>query len=84
MTRLWPQGEPISVQADEQLTPQSFSWQGQHHPVQQIAKRWRVDQGWWRGRLWREYFKVATGSGLLVVLYRDFLSGEWFLQRVYD
>lgn len=84
MTRLWPQGEPITVQHDEQLAPRSFIWQGRRHPVQQIAKRWRVDQDWWRGRIWREYFKVATGSGLLVVLYRDFLSGEWFLQRVYD
>ena len=84
MTRLWPQGEPITVQADEQLAPRSFVWQGRRHPVEQIAKRWRVDQGWWQGRVWREYFKVATGSGLLVVLYRDFLSGEWFLQRVYD
>ena len=52
--------------------------------MQTIAKRWRVDVDWWRVRVWREYFKLATGTGLLVVIYRDLLSGGWYLQRLYD
>ncbi len=39
---------------------------------------------WWRVRIWREYFKLTTGTGLLVVIYRDLLSGAWYLQRLYD
>ncbi|MCB0209356.1 MAG: hypothetical protein KDJ52_08505 [Anaerolineae bacterium] len=52
--------------------------------MQYVAKRWRVDQDWWRGRIWREYFKLTTKTGLLVIIYRDLLTGEWFLQRLYD
>ena len=84
MTHLWPQGEPITVQSDPLLTPQVFTWQGRRHPVRQIAKRWRVDQEWWQGRIWREYFKLTTGTGLLVVIYRDLLTSAWYLQRLYD
>lgn len=84
MTYLWPRGQPISVQSDALATPQTFTWQGRTHPVQTVAKRWRVDHGWWRGRIWREYFKLTTQSGLLVIIYRDLLTGQWYLQRLYD
>ena len=84
MTRLWPDGEPIAVVSDDMETPQAFTWQGQTHAVQAIAKRWRVDQGWWRWRVWREYFKLTTDTGLLVIIYRDLLDGRWYLQRPYD
>jgi hypothetical protein len=84
VTYLWPDGELIAVEADSLRTPRAFIWQGRTHPVQAIAKRWRVDVDWWRVRVWREYFKLATGTGLLVVIYRDLLSGDWYLQRLYD
>jgi len=84
MTHLWPHGEPITVQSDAMITPQSFIWQGRSHPVQKVSKRWRVDRGWWRRRIWREYFKLTTQSGLLVIIYRDLLTGQWYLQRLYD
>ena len=54
------------------------------HPVQAVAKRWRVDQEWWQARIWREYFKLTTKTGLLVIIYRDLLTGDWYLQRLYD
>lgn len=84
MTRLWPQGEPITVESDGLLTPQVFIWREQVHPVQVVAKRWRVDVEWWQQRVWREYFKVTTQTGLLVIIYRDLLTGSWYLQRLYD
>jgi hypothetical protein len=84
VTHLWGAGEPITVQSDAAFAPLSFTWQGRSHPVERIAKRWRLDVNWWQQRIWREYFKVVTHSGLLVVLYRDWLTGEWFLQRLYD
>ena len=84
MTRLWPEGEGIEVDVDDEGAPLSFTWRGQRRRVQGIAKRWRVDEGWWRNRVWREYFKLATADGLLVLLYRDLLTGDWRLQRLYD
>lgn len=84
MTRLWPLGRPISVQADPLAVPLTFIWQGRIHRVCSVAKRWRVDQAWWQQRIWREYFKLSTDSGLLVIIYRDLLTGDWYLQRLYD
>jgi hypothetical protein len=84
MTYLWPKGEAITVKSDTHATPLVFTWQGQAHPVQAIAKRWRVDQGWWRKRVWREYFKVTTRTGLLVIIFREVQTGAWYLQRLYD
>ncbi len=72
------------VASDEGGTPRAFEWRGQIHPVGGIAKRWRVDWGWWRVRIWREYFKLYTRTGLLVIVYHDLLTGRWYLQRLYD
>jgi len=84
MTHLWLEGEWIEVRCDTPDTPGAFTWRGSTHTVQGIAKRWRVDVEWWRKRIWREYFKLYTHTGLLVVLYRDLLTGQWYLQRLYD
>jgi hypothetical protein len=90
MTRLWSTGNPISVTgagndgAAERARPVSFGWQNQTHQVDEITREWRVDIDWWRGRIWRDYFKLSTDTGLLVIIYRDLVSGEWYLQRLYD
>jgi hypothetical protein len=84
MRRLWPEGESISVQSDTLANPLAFTWQGRVHPVDAIVKRWRIDEGWWRKQVWREYFKLATTTGLLVVIYKDWRSGRWYLQGLYD
>ena len=84
MTHLWPEGEPIAVASDDWGAPLAFTWRGRRHRVRTITKRWRVDVDWWQERVWREYFKLATHTGLLVVVYRDLLAGGWYLQRVYD
>ena len=91
MTRLWPVGSPINITGAvasdgvaEYTRPASFTWQGQTHQVNEITREWRVDIDWWRGRVWRAYFKLSTDTGLLVVIYQDLLNGEWYLQRLYD
>ncbi|NDJ75765.1 MAG: hypothetical protein GYB65_05865 [Chloroflexi bacterium] len=84
MTHFWPEGQPIEVQVDELWTPLLFSWNGTPHPVQVIVDRWRVDEEWWRGRVWREYFRLITTTGLLVEVFHDLTSGAWCVQRVYD
>jgi hypothetical protein len=61
-----------------------FTWNGTIYSVEIVTNRWRSDNDWWRGRIWREHFKVATTTGLLVIIYRDMLRDTWYLQRLYD
>lgn len=87
MTRLWASGLRIRVRCDAQGIPVAFVWEQRQHTVSSIANRWRVQLRWWRAgeqRIWRDYYKLVTAGGLLVVLYQDRLSGGWYLQRVYD
>ncbi len=86
MSRLWPQGEPIWLVADEVQRPWRFTWHGQPHQVGAIHQEWQVDTDWWseEGRICRHYFALTTNSGLLCVLYRDLLQDEWWLAKVYD
>ena len=84
MTRLWSNGQPIQVTLGTGDLPLAFVWQGQKHQVDDIPRRWRVDLGWWQLRVWRDYFRLSTDTGLLVEIYRDLANGGWYLQRLYD
>jgi hypothetical protein len=84
MTRLWAEGYPISVEDDADGVPLRFNWEDATHPVSLIVDQWRADSDWWRGRVWRMYFKIITETGLLAELFHDLLTDKWFMQRVYD
>ena len=86
MSRLWPTGEPISIQTDDSGRPLRFTWRSRTYPLVQIQQRWQVDTDWWsgEGRLWRDYLAVTTTTGLLCVIYQDLLTEEWFLSKLYD
>ena len=84
MSRFWPEGVVVAVEAGDDGAPHAFRWEQHRHGVAGLARRWRRDVGWWQRRIWREYFIVRTEHGLLVELYRDVASGEWRVQRVYD
>jgi hypothetical protein len=84
MTRFWPTGIPIQVIVDAVVAPRVLLFEEQSHVVERVLRRWRLDQTWWRDWVCREYFLVRTQTGLLVMLYRDVVSGEWLLQRIYD
>jgi hypothetical protein len=83
MSYLWLPAQSIQMQlrADE---PFAFQWRGRSHRVRQVTRQWRMDWGWWRLRLWRDYYKLLTDSGLLVLVYQDLLDGHWYLQQLYD
>ena len=85
MTRLWSEGEAVDTWGEED-TPAGFFWQGGRHSIKEVCNRWRVHTRWWEPDrvVWREYLKVATGTGLLCLLYQDLIAGGWFLARVYD
>lgn len=56
------------------------------HSVRRVCARWRVESDWWRRPVSREYWKLelAGAEDLLCDLYRDQLTGEWWLSRLYD
>ncbi len=84
MTRLWSKGTPIVVFQNGSDSPERLIWGGQSHQIAEVAKQWRVDTDWWRGVLVaRDYFKLVTTTGLLIIIYRDH-TGAWYLQRLYD
>lgn len=84
MSRFWNDGIPIEVTVDALAAPAAFVWRGRRHTVARVVERWRVDEGWWKRRAWREYFQLVTHSGLLVLIYHDVRIDQWRLQRVYD
>jgi hypothetical protein len=84
MTYLWVDGDPVLVETDELGLPLRLTWNSKRHPVSGIANRWRVDEGWWFQRVWREYFKLTTSSGMLLTIFRDMETDEWYVQRLYD
>lgn len=84
MTRLWRKQQPISVTTNAHSEPLAFIWRGRRHQIEQITRQWRTDIDWWRVRVWRSNFKLCTDTGLLVTIYQDLLTGEWFLNRLFD
>lgn len=86
MTRLWPDGDPITVVVDEDAMPRSFVWHDRAHPVAQIEEHWRISTDWWseEGEVSRECFRLVTRTGLLCEIFFDVLAQGWRLARVYD
>jgi hypothetical protein len=84
MTPFWPDGQPIEVETDDLWTPLLITWEDKPHSVLIIVGRWRVDEEWWQHRIWREYFRLVTRSGLLIEIFHDLTAKEWYLQRIYD
>ena len=85
MTRLWSRGTPIEVYQNGSDVPDRITWQGQTHHIAEVAKHWRVNADWWHGEpVSRDYYKLTTTSGLLIIVYQDLHAGAWYLQRLYD
>ena len=89
MTRLWPEGEAVEIWTKEKApigAPVGFVWGGKSHRILEVCNRWRVHTYWWDPdqTIWREYMKVTTDTGLLCLIYRNLLSDNWFLARIYD
>jgi hypothetical protein len=94
MNPFWPQGVSLEVDVDSTTTegeppgsgaPRSFRWEARSHHVQETSAHWRVHTSWWTdNELWRDYWEVATDSGLLCILYQDLLAGDWYLERIYQ
>ena len=82
VTRLLREHPPIDAELDATGRLVAIRWAGRREAVE-VCNRWRVDEGWWRDPIDREYFKVV-GTRWLALVYLDRLDGTWHLERIYD
>jgi protein ImuB len=67
--------------------PSQWCWRGRTHRTTRVEAVWTVTTGWWRGddaATARDYYRLRTRAGLLCVLYRDRVTGSWYLDQVLD
>ena len=85
MSYLWLD-EAIQVDVDAAGRPLRFVWRGQPYRIRQIVSRWQEHTDWWQDEspIWRDYVRVDTGEGILLVIYQDLVTGQWCLERIYD
>ena len=51
-------------------------------PVEAVRESWLVEDRWWTQRpVRRRYWEVVTTDGRDLVVFRDLVSGGWFIQR---
>lgn len=84
MGYFWKTAPPVEVTLNLQEQVIAFEWDGHQHAIRRVLGRWRLDTGWWKWRTWRDYYQVATATGMVVELYQDKLQHTWHLQRIYD
>ena len=80
---LRPLGQPHvgTVRTDEFGEPEFVSLPGKPtRHVEIIREHWRIDEGWWRQPMSREYRTVILDGGGNITLYHDLLKGLWYVQ----
>ncbi len=85
MSRLFSPPRKARVRIGDEGLPTSLFWQGRWQAAR-VSNRWRLEDDWWRqgGEIVREYFRLRTESGLVCVVFRDEVAGEWYLERILD
>ena len=72
----FPHGLPLEVLTASDGTPVELHWQGRLHTVERVLRCWRIDECWWRRRVWRDYWQLATYSGLVLLVFRELPDGD--------
>jgi hypothetical protein len=83
MSRFWMDGLPLQVTVAGE-SPSTFDWHNRTHQIVDILNHWRSDGQWWEKRVAHDYFLVRTASGLIALIFRDCLTENWYLRRLYD
>ncbi len=83
MTKFFNPAIEIKVQEASNGCPTGFIYNHKSAQVRHINRQWRIREGWWRDEAAREYFQLET-SRFVCMIYRDMLTSNWYLQRIYD
>lgn len=85
---LWLKREPIAVDViarHRHGPPARFRWQNGDWNVHQSWGPERITTAWWRGPLIRrDYFQVECDQGQRFWLFRELVTGKWFLHAAFD
>ena len=74
---------PLGVKAGNNGLPFALKLRGRWVKVEAVVDRWRIDDEWWREQpISRMYCQCVVDQGLKVTVYQDFVTGEWYWQRV--
>jgi len=88
MPRSFAPARPLEVWCDARADrPRRLRWRGRTICVAVVEASWRWDEGWWHGAAGatsREYHRLVTRDGLRCVVYRDRVSGHWYLEAILD
>jgi hypothetical protein len=67
-----------SIRADAAGIPRALAGVA----VDCVLEEWVVEDRWWTGLpVRRRYFELALADGRNLSVFRDLVSGGWFLQR---
>lgn len=76
---------PVDVVCLPDGPPAQFSYQKNVYRVHYHWGPERLESGWWRGPSQRrDYYRVEASDGSWWWLYRELISGHWFLHGAFD
>ncbi len=85
---LWLEQDPIPIDViarHRDGPPARFRWQQQDWKIHQSWGPERITTAWWRGPLVRrDYFQVECEQGQRFWLFRELVTGKWFLHAAFD
>ena len=81
---LRPLNLPVAIPVEEDLhhRPLALDQKGRRFKVASIDDLWEIGDQWWREKaVSRKYYQVAIGEGRRITIFRDLISGGWYMQR---
>lgn len=82
MSRLYRPARAIEVDIEEENGAVTLHWRGVAYHGQVLC-HWRLCTNWWEETVER-YCYLCHSPALTCEVYRDMVSGQWYLQRIYD
>lgn len=83
MTVLYDPPQPITGRRRPDGTPTYIRGEEIEGAVE-VKGRWIAELDWWAEPVDREYWRLLVGGKVLVEVFRDRTTGQWFLERLYD
>jgi DNA polymerase-4 len=74
-----PPPEPIDVRTGENGHPSSFVRGNSWSRVATIDLHWRLEGDWWWGEGRKDYYKVVTRKGEILVLFHASQESRWYV-----
>ncbi len=85
---------PVRLLVSPFLLPQStsgsllregFVWQGRRYQITTVVGPERLQTSWWSNApVQRDYYRILTDTGSLFWIFRDLVSGNWYLHGIFD